>query len=124
MYTSDYSSQAAAGGLGVFAFIYVALLVLMIVAAWKIFTKAGEAGWKILIPFYNMYTYFKITWGNGWFFLLLLVPFANAIIGLITIYKLCKVFGHGFGFFILMLFFSPIMMCVLAFGSSEYVGVQ
>lgn len=34
--------------------------VLLIVGQWKIFTKAGEAGWKSLIPIYNMYVLFKL----------------------------------------------------------------
>ena len=34
--------------------------VLVIVALWKVFTKAGEAGWKCLIPIYNAYIMFKI----------------------------------------------------------------
>ncbi len=34
--------------------------VLLVVAQWKIFTKAGEAGWKSIIPIYNSYILFKI----------------------------------------------------------------
>ena len=44
---------------GLFACIYY---VLTIIARWKIFTKAGEAGWKSIIPIYNNYVLFKITW--------------------------------------------------------------
>lgn len=33
--------------------ISIAILILMIVANWKLFTKAGEEGWKSIIPFYN-----------------------------------------------------------------------
>lgn len=31
-----------------------------IVAMWRIFTKAGQAGWKSLIPVYNEYVYLKV----------------------------------------------------------------
>ena len=31
---------------------------------WKIFTKAGEKGWKALIPIYDMYILFKIVWNK------------------------------------------------------------
>ena len=34
--------------------------ILIIIATWKVFTKAGEAGWKSLIPIYNTYVLFKI----------------------------------------------------------------
>lgn len=35
-------------------------LVLFIIAYWRIFEKAGEAGWKSLIPIYNVYILWKI----------------------------------------------------------------
>ena len=34
--------------------------ILVIIATWKVFTKADEAGWKSLIPIYNGYVLFKI----------------------------------------------------------------
>ena len=125
MYSSDYSDgfTALAAISGGFMIVLLALCVLFIVAAWKIFTKAGEPGWACIVPFYNAYVMFKITWGNGLFFLLMFIPLVNAVVGLITTYKLCKVFGHGFGFFLLMLFFSPIATLILAFGDSQYQGV-
>ncbi len=44
----------------VFYLIVLALAIFMIIAWWKVFEKAGEPGWKILIPVYNVYTIFKI----------------------------------------------------------------
>lgn len=42
--------------MGAFYFTFMfALIAVMIVGLWKIFTKAGEEGWKSLIPFYNGY---------------------------------------------------------------------
>ena len=38
----------------------IVLGVLMIVAMWKIFSKAGEAGWKSIIPVYNAFVLFRI----------------------------------------------------------------
>ena len=35
---------------------------LHVVAAWRIFTKAGEAGWKSIIPIYSTYITYKISW--------------------------------------------------------------
>lgn len=37
-----------------------AITVLSIVSMWMVFSKAGEGGWKILIPIYNEYIRFKI----------------------------------------------------------------
>ncbi len=38
-----------------------AAMVLSIVGMWKIFTKAGEEGWKAIIPYYNLYILCKIS---------------------------------------------------------------
>ena len=74
--------------------------VLLVIAWWRIFVKAGEEGWKSIIPFYNTYTMFKIAWGNGWLFLLCLIPCVNAIVMIILEWKTCKAYGKGIGFFI------------------------
>lgn len=42
--------------MGVFNFVFIfTMIAIAIVVMWKIFTKAGEKGWKSLIPFYNGY---------------------------------------------------------------------
>ena len=38
----------------------ISLTVFSLVCMWRVFSKAGEGGWKILIPFYNVYIQFKI----------------------------------------------------------------
>lgn len=39
----------------------IAFSVLPIVGIWLVFEKAGESGWKSIIPVYNIYTLLKIT---------------------------------------------------------------
>lgn len=108
------------------AYLVIAIIIciLTIIATWKIFDKAGEKGWKSIIPIYNTYIFFKITWGNGWFFLLMLIPFVNIVIYIITLWKLAKVFDKGVGFFIGLLLLETIFTLILGFGSAEYVGIQ
>lgn len=101
----------------------LAVAVLGIVAMWKIFEKAGEPGWAAIIPFYNLYVLFKITWGNGWKFLFLLIPFANIVFAIITVVKLAKAFGKSGGFAVGLIFLSIIFYCILAFDQSTYLGV-
>lgn len=123
------------------------LYVLMVIANWKIFTKAGEAGWKSLIPLYNSYILFKISWKKSMFWITLAIGFvigllsnmsnqgnvaavvivsilsiATFVISIMQCNKLSKVFGHGIGFTIGLIFLSPIFMLILAFGSSQYIG--
>ena len=40
--------------------LYVAIYVLIVAGWWMIFTKAGQEGWKAIIPFYNFYIVLKI----------------------------------------------------------------
>lgn len=62
------STSAIAAALGaynlfiitLFIIVLLILLILLVVAYWKMFTKAGVAGWKSLIPLYNVYIAFKI----------------------------------------------------------------
>lgn len=84
MYSSSETAalNAALGFLGTFWLLLVAFIVLNIVANWKIFTKAGQAGWASIIPFYNSYIEFKIYWGNGWLFL---VPIVLSLFGFIPV---------------------------------------
>jgi hypothetical protein len=116
----DYSSYRASPGM---TFLSLAIAVLGIVAMWKIFEKAGEPGWAAIIPFYNVYVLFKITWGNGWKFLLLLIPIANIVFLIITMVKLAKAFGKTGGFAVGLIFLSVIFYCILAFDKSQYLGV-
>ena len=63
------TGQAAVVG-GVFGTVLTISLiisVLLIIAGWKIFEKAGEKGWKILIPIYDLYILFKICGLKNWF---------------------------------------------------------
>ena len=100
----------------------LAAVVLTVVAEWKIFEKAGEAGWKILIPFYNTYTLVKIADGNGVKFLLLLVPFVNIVYAIMLMVRLAKSFGQSGGFAVGLIFLPFIFLLILAFGGAQYVG--
>ncbi len=64
--------------------------VLLVVARWKLFNKAGEAGWKCIIPVYSDYINWKISWKKTYLFwvvlLLVVVGFALlAASGAITV---------------------------------------
>lgn len=97
--------------------------IITVVALWILFQKAGEEGWAAIIPFYNLYILYKITWGNGLYFLLLLIPLANIVIYIITLVKLAKAFGKGGGWACGLIFLYPIFICIMAFDKSiVYVG--
>ncbi|MCC8088753.1 MAG: DUF5684 domain-containing protein [Rikenellaceae bacterium] len=56
MYNSNYSSFFV-----VYYIVWSIVMVILLVSNWKIFEKAGEKGWKALIPVYNNYILVKIS---------------------------------------------------------------
>lgn len=121
-----YFAAAAAGVAGtvlVLCLIALAVGILMIIAQWRIFSKAGEPGWASLIPIYNLYVLYKITWGSGIRFLLLLIPLYNIILAIQTNIRLARAFGKGDGFAVGLIFLPGIFMLILGFGGAQYCGV-
>jgi hypothetical protein len=94
----------------------------LIVAMWKVFTKAGQPGWASIIPIYNLYVWCKIVGRPGWWIILLLIPFVNFIIGIILSIDLAKSFGKGAGFGIGLALLGIIFWPILGFGSAQYHG--
>lgn len=108
--------------LGTYAILVLVIAVIMIVANWKIYTKAGKPGWASIVPFYNMYVMYEIAGMNGWMFLLMLIPIVNIIIMIMLYVNLAKSFGKSTGFAVGLIFLNFIFMLILGFGSDQYVG--
>ena len=123
-------------------FIFIlAIAILVIVAMWKIFQKAGEPGWKAIIPFYNSYTMYKIVWDTKFFwinfglgvltgiinflpplaFISYIISIAAFVIEVMLLNKLAKSFGHGTGFTIGLIFLPYVFFLILGFGSDEFI---
>ena len=94
----------------------------LIVAMWKVFTKAGQPGWASIIPIYNIYIWCKIVGRPWWWIILMLIPFVNFIICIILCIDLAKSFGKGVGFGIGLALLGIIFFPILGFGSSQYQG--
>jgi hypothetical protein len=100
----------------------LACVVLVLVSMWKVYTKAGQPGWAILIPIYNAYVLLKIVGRPGWWLLLLLIPLVNFIIAIVVNFDLARSFGKGVGFALGLTFLSPIFYIILGLGAAEYEG--
>lgn len=146
--------EAAAAGVitgavvGVMAVLAIAWIILQIIADWKIFTKAGEAGWKSIIPFYNYVVEYRLCWdaipgavfavlylavnlisrGNTanlptWQTILLFAALVvMAVLHWIESGKLAKAFGKGLGYTLCLFFCGPIARLALGFGKARFVG--
>ncbi len=87
------------------------------------FTKAGEAGWKSIIPIYNLIVLLKIVGREWWWVILFLIPIVGFIVWIIVALDLAKSFGRGTGFGIGLIFLTPIFALILGFGSDTYQGL-
>ena len=156
---NNYSSSTAAADaiMGLFGAATVLILIISIIVAlilcvfivicnWKIMEKAGEDGWKALIPYYNYFVMSEISMTKPTFLVVFFVFLGGALIcflgcipyigflfasiaGLIMTvangilnFSLAKSFGKEVGFCVLSIFFPPIVRAILAFGGSEYTG--
>ena len=120
----DDSSGAAVGaGIGMGAMLFSCIILLVIVAAmWKVFTKAGKPGWASIIPIYNIWVLLEIVGRPGWWLVLMLIPFVNFIVLIILSIDVAKSFGKGTGFGLGLAFLSLIFYPILGFGDAKYQG--
>lgn len=113
--------DGGSGGIIVLLF-QLAIIILVLVANWKVFEKAGQPGWACLVPFYNIYIFLVIAGKPAWWLVLLLIPLVNIIFALITCIAFAKKFGKdalfGIGLALLGIVFFPI----LAWGDAEYAA--
>ena len=117
----DYSTEGTAPS--PFATIIGLLIALvLIVAMWKVFTKAGQPGWASIIPIYNIYIWCKIVGRPWWWILLMLIPLVNFVVAIILCIDLAKSFGKGAGFGIGLALLGVIFLPILGFGSAQYEG--
>lgn len=118
---------AFAGMIMAIYLISIAVGVLTIIANWKIFTKAGQAGWKALIPIYNLVILFRIAGISPWWILAYLSAFipvvgwiASFAVSIYLMISLAKAFGKEGGFAVGLILLNTIFMMILAFGDAEY----
>jgi hypothetical protein len=115
--------QQDSGGSSILGFIIpLAIVVLMIAAVWRVFTKAGQPGWAALIPIYNVYVLCKVGGKPGWWVILMLIPVVNFVISLLIALGVAQNFGKGAGFGVGLWLLPIIFYPVLAFGDASYGG--
>lgn len=127
-YSFDERLTTSAGSEGggaigvVWLLIIFALLIVMLAALWRVYTKAKQPGWAALIPIYNTYVLLKIAGRPWWWLLLMLIPFVNLIVSIIVLNDLSKSFGKDVVFTLLLFFLPVIGYPILAWGKAEYKG--
>lgn len=118
----SYGSYASSGGDTGTMVVGIFVDILLIVASWFLFEKAGEPGWKSIIPGLNVWTLFEIVYGSGWKCLLLLVPGLNIVMLVLLPFRLAKAYGQSLVYGLGMLLLPPVFILLLAFGPWRYRG--
>ena len=104
--------------------ICLAPAILQLIGLWRIYEKAGEKGWKSLVPFYNMYIWTRIVNRPVWWFAMLFVPLVNVVFKIMLTHDLSKSFGKDVGTTMGLIFLPFIFYMILAFDQSEYKKIK
>lgn len=132
--TNSTGNGALWGGLaifsGVFLIVWAAVAIFLIVTMWKLFEKAGEAGWKSIIPVYNFWVLCEIAGKPGWWSLVVLlgfVPIINfvawipvLIVEILVSIEVAKAFGKEPVWALLLILLPIVGYPMLAFGDAKY----
>lgn len=98
--------------------------IVVVVAYWKVFVKAGQKGWKAIIPVYNVIILLRIVGKPWWWIILLLIPVVNIVFLALILHSLSKRFGKGGWFTAGLFFLSFIFAPILGFGKATYQGAD
>ena len=101
-------------------FAALAAVVFLFAARIALYSKAGHSFFSALIPFYAEWTFARIAGAPGLLGLLLWVPVVNVLAWIALNFGVARRFGRSPLFALGLVFFNPIFMPVLAFGSSRY----
>ncbi|WP_243700444.1 DUF5684 domain-containing protein [Halorussus pelagicus] len=101
---------------------WLASVVVTLASLWKIFQKANIAGWKGIVPIYNVYLMLKIGNNPGWYLLLFVIPIINFIVAAKMYIDLAKAFDKGLAWGLGLWLIPIIFLPMLAFGDATYRG--
>ena len=127
---------AMLGGFAIFLFfLLLALMVLIIVANWKMYKKAGKNGWECIIPVYGYWVLTEIAGLNWWWFLLAICDSIVSLLGLDQLetvanlvslfagfniyYNIAKRFSKSNGVSVCAGIFSLIFIFIFGFSKNE-----
>ena len=101
---------------------YLGLTFLVVLISWfKIFSKSGQAGWKALVPFLNLFVFTKIAQKPVWWIVIyLILPIGYIFLSI----QISKSFEKNLVFSVGLILLPIVFFPLLAFGKSEYQKKQ
>lgn len=119
---SSITDQAALSWLGTTGTIIgIVVYILIAVALWRVFSKAGWPGILAIVPIVNVFILVKIAGYSAWLTLLYLIPIVGFVFSIVVAVRVGRGFGKGgvFSFFFLWLL-QIIGYFILGFGRATY----
>ena len=145
----DFNERAIFGGAAAilggalifFLLIVIAVVVFQIIAAIKVYKKAGRAGWEAIVPYYDTWVLCEIAGVKWWFFLASAATLICGMLGLFMLeplavivsllasfaihYNIALKFGKdGIGYGIGLTLLPVVFYAILGFGSAEFKDVK
>ncbi len=74
--------------------VFLIFFLACVAGMYGVFQKAGQPGWKMLIPVYNLYIWVKIAGKPMWWIVFLLVPYINIFMIMLLFVELLKGFNR------------------------------
>ena len=125
---NNYDSSSVGAAAGIAALISALIIpiiivsVVMIIAHWKIYEKAGKPGWAAIIPIYNLIVLLEIVGKPLWWIILFLIPCVNIVFLVWVTNLLSKSFGQSEGFTVGLLLLGVVFYPILGFRNYQYLG--
>ncbi len=104
--------------------IFCVLVVVYFISMMRIYRKANRSGISAIIPIYNLIVLLEIINESRWKIILFFIPILNIFYFFITMYKLARYFRKSKIYSLMCSIFSLIMIPVLSFSDSEYIGIN
>lgn len=118
----DAAREVTSAMSGTMMLVIFAVIILMIAAMWKVYERAGEPGWAVLVPIYNIYVLCKVARMSPWWMLTVIIPLVNIIFAFVSSFGVAKRFGKGAGYGLGLALLPFIFWPLLAWGDSQPVA--
>lgn len=135
-----YNSQVVDSGfMAAVSIIFVTSMAFLVFQLWltyRLFQKAGQAGWKALIPIYNMVVLVRLGGFSGWWVAANLVPFLGqivfSVILILVVYNITLNFNKPLWYIIIFFLFQIVWYMLIVFDKTaiwdpevkEKIGVK
>lgn len=96
------------------------LALIALAGCWRVYRKAGQPGWGVLVPLYNLFLLVRIANCSVWWFILLLVPGVNLVIFVLLCIQVSRNFDRGLIFGLGLAFLGVLFYPLLGFSRARY----